>query len=119
MLTKVLLLLSRTDDFFKEACKQFDDREVINIIMKAFEKIRFRSDLLSETLNYFLVKDPKFPRFYPLAKIYTRLHDVLGRPVISNYGFYTTNISSFLDFNFQPPAQRVKSYKGRLPNKIF
>ena len=115
MLTKVLFLLSGTEDFFKEAYKQFDDREVIDTIMKAFEKIRFRSDLLSGTHNYFLVKDPKFRRFYLLANIYTRLHDVLGRSVISNYGFYTKNISSFLDFNFQPPAQRVKSYKGRLP----
>ena len=64
MLTKVLFLLSGTEDFFKEAYKQFDDREVIDTIMKAFEKIRFRSDLLSDTLNYFLDKDPKFARFY-------------------------------------------------------
>ena len=35
---------------------------------------------------------------------------VLGRPVISNCGFYTENISSFLDFHLQPLAQKVKSY---------
>ena len=39
-----------------------------------------------------------------------RLYDVPGRPVISNCGFYTENISSFLDFHLQPLAQKVKSY---------
>ena len=37
------------------------------------------------------VKDPKFARFYLLPKIHKRLHDVPGRPVISNCGFYTEN----------------------------
>ena len=30
--------------------------------------------------------------------------------LISNCGFYTENISSFLDFHLQPLAQKVKSY---------
>ena len=38
------------------------------------------------------------------------MHDVPGRPVISNCGFYTENISSFLDFHLRPLAQEVKSY---------
>ena len=33
-----------------------------------------------------------------------------GRPVISNSGFYTENISSFIKFHFKPLAQNVKSY---------
>ena len=78
--------------------------------MKALEKIRLRGDLSSDTLNYFLVKDPKFARFYLLPKIHKRLNDVPGRPVISNCGFYTENVSSFLDHHLQPFAQRVKSY---------
>ena len=57
-----------------------------------------------------MVKDPKFARFYLLPKIHKRLHDVPGRPVISNSGYYTENISSFLDFHLQPLAQSVKSY---------
>ena len=32
------------------------------------------------------------------------------RPVICNCGFYTENISSFLDFHLQPLAQKVKPY---------
>ena len=41
------------------------------------------------------MKDPKFPRFYFLPKIHKRLHNVLGRPTISNRdnnGFHGTMI---------------------------
>ena len=105
----------------KEAYRQFDDKEVyeqfsddpsvlVNTLMKALEKIRLRGDLPKNTLDYFLVKDPKFARFYLLPKIHKRLHDVPGRPVISNCGYYTENISSFVDYHLQPLAQKVKSY---------
>ena len=56
-----------------------------------------------------MVKDPKFARFYLLPKTHKRLHDVPGRSVISNCGYYTENISSFLDFHLQPFARKVKS----------
>ena len=51
-----------------------------------------------------------FARFYLLPKVHKQLHDVPGRPVISNCGFYTENISPLLDFHLQPLAQKVKSY---------
>ena len=63
-----------------------------------------------ENIQYFEVKDPKFARFYLLPKIHKRLHDVPGRPVISDCRYYTENISAFLDFHLQPLAQAVKSY---------
>ena len=96
------------EDYLKEAYKQLENKDVyeevqnhpstlINTIMRALEKFRIRGDLSNDTLNYFLVKDPKFARFYLLPKIHKRLHNVPGRPVISNCGFYTENISSFLD----------------------
>ena len=47
-----------------------DPNVLINTIMKALEKIRLRSDLSSDNLNYFLVKDPKFARFYLLPKVH-------------------------------------------------
>ena len=88
-----------------------DDPSVLaNTLIKALEKIRLRRDLSKDTLDYFLVKDPKFARFYLLPKIHKRLHDVPGRPVISNCGYYTENISSFLDYHLQPLTQKVKSY---------
>ena len=38
------------------------------------------------------------------------MRNVPGRPVISNCGFYTENISSFLDHHLQPIAQKVNSF---------
>ena len=87
-----------------------DPSALVNTLMKELEKILLRGDLSKDTLDYFLVKDPKFARFYLLPKIHKRLHDVPGRPVISNCGYYTENISSFLDYHLQPLAQKVKSY---------
>ena len=43
---------------------------LINAILSALEKIRIRGDLSNDTINYFLVKDPKFARFYLLSKIH-------------------------------------------------
>ena len=109
------------EDYLKKRYKQLYDRKVyeevpndpnvlINTLMKALEKLRLRGDLSSDTLNYFLVKDPKFARFYLLPKIHKRLHDVPDRPVISNRGSYTDNISSFLDPHLQPLAQTVNHF---------
>ena len=96
------------EDYLKETYRQLDDKEVYeqvpddpstlaNTLMKTLEKIRQRGDFSKDTLDYFLVEDPKFARFYLLPKIHKRLHDVPGRPVISNCGYYTENMSSFLE----------------------
>ena len=45
-----------------------------------------------------------------MPKIHKRLHNVPGRPVISNCGFHIENISSLSDYNMQPLAQKVKSF---------
>ena len=91
----------------KKAYRQLDNKKVYeqvpdkpsvlaNTLIKALEKICLRGYLPKDTLDYFSVKDPKFARFYLLPKIHKQLHDVLGRPVISNCGYYTENISLFL-----------------------
>ena len=109
------------DDYIKEAEDQLgykdiyeevrnDPRSLISTIHEAIQKIRKRGDLNADTIKYFMVKDPKFDRFYLLPKIQKRLHDVPGRPVISNYRYYTENISSFLDFHLHPLTRAVKSY---------
>ena len=109
------------EDYLKEASKQSEDKHVyeevqndpstlINTIMCALEKIRIQGDHSNDTLNYFLVKDPKFARFCLLPKIHKCLRNVPGRPVISNCGFYTENISSFLEHHLQPIAQKVNSF---------
>ena len=80
------------------------------IIKKMIRKLGNRGDISHKTLDYFSVNNPKLGRFYLLPKIHKRLHDVPGRPVISNSGFYTENISSFIEYHLKPLAQNVKSY---------
>ena len=53
---------------------------------------------------------PKLGRFYLLPKIHKRLHNVPGRPVISNSGFFTENISAFLEYHLKPLSQKVESF---------
>ena len=89
---------------------QNDPSILIDNIMRTLEKIRIRGDLSNDTLNYFLVKNRKFSRFYLLPKIPKRLHNVPCRPVISNCGLYTENISSLLDHHLEPVAQKVNSF---------
>ena len=88
------------------------------IILNTLENICERGDVCTDTLNYFLIKDAKFTRFY-LPKIHKRLYNVPRRPVISNCGYYTENISSFLDFHLQPIAKKVKSYIKYILTKLF
>ena len=107
------------EDYISE--KQLGDRDVyeevpddseplISSIHRTIEKIRKGRDLKKETIKYFVVKDPKFAKFYLLLKIHKRLNNAPGRPVISNCGYYTENITAFLDFHLQPLSQAVKSY---------
>ena len=56
------------------------------------------------------MKNTKFASFYLLPNTHKRLHNVPGRPVITNSGHYAESISSFLDHDLQPLAQAVKSY---------
>ena len=61
-------------------------------------------------LRYIQITLNRLTRFYLLPKIQKRLNNVPDRPVISNCGYDTENISAFLDFHLQPLAQAIKSY---------
>ena len=109
------------EDYLKEPHKQLSDEEVYeevsndpssleSTIFTAVNKIRTSGDLFADNLEYFLNKDPKFARFYLLPKIHKRLNNVPGRRVISNCGYCTENISSFLDYHLQSLAKKVESY---------
>ena len=110
------------EDYLSEAEKQLGVEDVyeklegevvsplVSVIKKCLANIQRRGDISKETLDYFLVKNPKVGRFYLLPKIHKRLHNVPGRPVISNNGFFTENISAFLDYHLQPLAKKVKSF---------
>ena len=67
------------EDYLIEASKQLKNKEVyvevlndssalVSIIFKSLKKIRKREDLSQDALNYFLVKDPTFARFYLIPK---------------------------------------------------
>ena len=110
------------EDYLREANSQLSDKDVyrevkgyaedhlMKVIKSVLRKIKNRGDISDETLDYFLVNNPKLGRFYLLPKIHKRLHNVPFRPVISNSSYYTDNISSFLDFHLKPLAQKRKSY---------
>ena len=57
---------------------------LMKVIKSVLRKIRNRGDINDETLDYFPVNNPKLGRSYLLPKIHKRLHNVPGRPVISN-----------------------------------
>ena len=108
--------------YLAEARTQLKDKDVyqelkgntvglLEKINKTFlPKVRNRKDISDETLGYFLVNNAKLGRFYLLPKIHKRLHNVPGRPVISNSGYYTENMSAFLEYHIKPVAQKIKSY---------
>ena len=110
------------DDYLRETKKQLNDENVDKeltgdvegplekIIKTVLKKIRDRTDTSNSTLDYFLVNNPKLGRFYLLPKIHKRLQNVPGRPVVSNSGYYTENVSAFLEFHLKPLAQKLKSY---------
>ena len=110
------------DGYLREAKNQLNDKNVYKeltgdvegplekIIKTVLEKIRDRRDISDSTLDYFLVNNLKLGRYYLLPKIHKKLHNVTGQPVISNSGYYTENISAFLEFHLKPLAQKVKPY---------
>ena len=95
-------------EIYEELCN--DSGPLISTIHKAIEKVRKRGDMNADAIKCLMVKDPTFSRFYLLPKVYKRLHDVPGWCVISNWGYYNENISSFLEFHLQPFDRGVKSY---------
>ena len=109
-------------DYIREAQGQLGDSEVYRkvdddpsdrlqqIISETLGAIKERGDIDDSTLDYLMVNNPKLGRFYLLPKIHKRLNSVPGRPVISNCGFFTENISEFLDHQLQPLAKKVTSY---------
>ena len=73
------------EDYIKEAEKQIRDEKVyeevsndaaplLKTINEIITKIRKRGDLKRDYLDYFIMKDPKFSRFYLVTKIHKRLH---------------------------------------------
>ena len=87
------------EDYLREANSQLRDKDVyrevkgyaedhlMKVIKIFLRKIRNRGDVNDETLDYFLVSNPKLGRFYLFPKIHKRLHNFPGRLVICNSGY--------------------------------
>ena len=75
---------------------------LIKTIQGTLEKNRKRGGISSNILDCFNVENLKFGKFHLLPKIHKRMFDISGRPVISNCGFYTKNMSAFLDDQVKP-----------------
>ena len=106
--------------YLTEPSKQLKDEEVyvqvlndtsalVSTILKSLKKDK-KMIWQKNTLTYFLVKDPKFARFYLLPKIHNGLFDLPEKPEISNCVFSIVNISSFLGFYLQTFTQKMNSY---------
>ena len=109
------------EDYLKQADKQLSDVKVYEVvtndpsflestIFTALNKITARGDLSADNLEYLFNKDPKFARFYFLPKIHKQFYNVPGIPVVPNCGYYTENISSFLDYHLQYLGKKVEFY---------
>ena len=51
-----------------------------------------------------------------LPNIQKRFYNMLGRPIISNSGYYTKNISAFLEYHLKPIAEKLKQYINDIHN---
>ena len=80
------------------------------MISDVLETVKDRGDIDDSTLDYLVINNPRLGHFYLLPKIHKRQNGVPGRPVISNCGYFTENISEFLDHHLQPLAKSVASY---------
>ena len=78
-----------------------------------FSSLKKRDFLTEKQMKYFTYEFKKatnFGKLYLLPKIHKRLHNVPGRPVISNCGSPTEKCSEFLDHHLKSIMQKGWSY---------
>ena len=97
------------EDYLREANSQLSEKDVyrdvksdvecplVKVIKIVLRKIRNRRDITDETLDYFLVNNPKLRRFYLLPKIQ------------ADQQYPIQAISFLLDFYLNPLGKKVKS----------
>ena len=115
------------DDYIKEANKQLEDKTIYKDINfketilwdlvdksnRIFKSLCTRNFIMEKKLTYFsydFKKTTNLGKLYLFTKIHKRLHNVPGRPVISNCGTPTEKASEFLDFHLKPLMQSGWSY---------
>ena len=84
------------------------------LIKKVMRKIRNRGEISHKTFDYFSVNNPNLGRPFSLPMIHKRVLDMPGRPVISNSGFYTEYVSSFIEYHAHLPKKLSRTLKIRM-----
>ena len=114
-------------DYLEEANTQLSDVTTYNKVQfnsnklkelsdrsNDFFRVMYSKNLISKrVLEYFLFpfkNSAKVATLYLLPKIHKRLMAIPGRPVISNCGAATENISEFLDYHLKPIMQASSTY---------
>ena len=115
------------NDYLLEAERQLSNTKVYrdvsnteNILSKLsetsnrmFSSLKTRSFLTEKQMKYFIYEFKKatnLGKLYLLPKIHKRLHEIPGRPAISNRGSPTEKCSEFLDHHLKLITQKVWSY---------
>ena len=109
-------------DYIEEANRQLGDRQVYEeievdptielgkAVNNRINELRVEDPGLKEVTDFLKVNEGKLGRFYLLPKIHKGLNGVKGRPVISNCGTVTENISEYLDHHLNPLVSLSRSY---------
>ena len=99
------------DDYLLEAYNQLSDtsvyqkcegdplKKVNNEVKSVLRDLFNRKEINNKVRDYLIMKKPQLGRFYLLPKMHKKTSNEPGRPVISNNGTATENISAFLDFH--------------------
>ena len=103
-------------DNIAEAEKQLKDQNVckdVDFTKKILQDLFTKGKIDEKQLKYFTCEYKKscnLGKLYLLPKIHKRLHDVPGRPVISNCGTPTEKMLEFLDTQLKSIMQKSWSY---------
>ena len=95
---------------------KFRDDDLVKLVEKSyqmFKQLLSKQNISSSDfkyLSYNYNKSTNLGKMDLLPKIYKRLENVQGRPVISNCVTRTEKVSEFLDYHLKPTMQSAKSY---------
>ena len=118
MRQKQLLTRSwKTIKWHKSLQRCYNTENILSKLSKTSKRIfsspKRRGFLTEKQMKYFTYEFKKatnFGKLYLLPKIHKRLHNVPGRPVISNCGSPTEKCSEFLDHHLKAIMQKGWSY---------
>ena len=91
-----------TDDLVYERVEDNPLGRVSTLIDEKLRELVGAGEITEENRRYLKGKNVVLGRFYLLPTIHKRVTNVAGRPVVSNCGTATEEISEFVDFHLQP-----------------